>query len=62
MDIQIGDEIRITHLIGENNDYDGKTGKVIHIDSLGQLHGTWGDLAVIPDHDIFEKLDSDYIP
>jgi hypothetical protein len=35
-------------------DYDGRTGIVAHIDSLGQLHGSWGGLAVIPGADEYE--------
>ena len=37
---------------GEPN-YNGKEGVVHYIDSLGQLHGTWGGLAVIPETDRF---------
>lgn len=36
--------------------YNGKTGTITHIDSIGQLHGTWGGLAVIPGEDEFELL------
>ena len=35
------------------NDYNGKEGIVEYIDSIGQLHGTWGGLAVIPECDTF---------
>jgi len=52
----IGDTIRIFHLKGEDSSYDGMTGVIEHIDSLGQLHGTWGGLAVIPEEDDFEVL------
>lgn len=31
----------------------GKTGTVTSIDSIGQLHGTWGGLAIIPEVDEF---------
>lgn len=48
---RIGDRIRINHLEGEDNRYDGKEGIVTRIDDMGQLHGTWGGLAVIPDED-----------
>ena len=34
--------------------YAGKTGTVEHIDSIGQLHGTWGGLALIPGVDEYE--------
>ena len=48
-----GDRIRIIHLEGEDIRYDGREGTVEFIDSLGQLHGTWGGLAVIPEADRF---------
>ena len=37
--------------------YDGREGVVQHVDSLGQLHGTWGGLAVIPGEDSFKVLE-----
>jgi hypothetical protein len=40
------------------NDYNGKEGVVQHIDSIGQLHGTWGGLAVIPECDTFVVVKS----
>lgn len=52
--MKVGDKIRIIHLAGEDNRYDGKEGVITHIDSIGQLHGTWGGLAVIPTEDEFE--------
>jgi hypothetical protein len=55
-DVKEGDKIRIIHLEGEDNSYDGKEGTVDHIDSIGQLHGTWGGLAVIPGVDDFEII------
>jgi len=51
MKAEVGDTIRIIHLKGEDDRYDGRTGTVTHMDSLGQLHGTWGGLAVIPEED-----------
>ena len=33
--------------------YCGRVGVVTHIDSMGQLHGTWGGLAVIPGEDSY---------
>ena len=50
---RIGDTIRINHLEGEDNRYDGKEGIITSIDDRGQLHGTWGGLAVIPQEDDF---------
>lgn len=54
--IMVGDRIRIHHLEGEDCRYDGKVGVVEHIDGIGQLHGTWGGLAIIPGTDDFSKL------
>ena len=33
--------------------YAGKQGVITKIDDMGQLHGTWGGLAVIPGVDEF---------
>ena len=59
-----GDTIRIIRM----NDYGGKdlqarmyngrSGLVDYIDSLGQLHGTWGGLALIPEVDDFEIVET----
>ena len=56
MGIEIGTKIRINHLRDENDLYDGREGVVEHIDSIGQLWGAWGGLAVIPDVDDFEVI------
>lgn len=56
-DVKIGDVIRIIHLDGEDNKYDDKQGIIKSIDDLGQLHGTWGGVAVIPGVDEFEKVE-----
>ena len=56
MYVQIGDTIRITYMKGEPN-YAGKEGVVKTIDDFGQLFGTWGGLAVIPDMDDFEVIE-----
>ena len=50
---KVGQRIHIIHLQGEDNRYDGKEGVIEHIDGIGQLHGTWGGLAVIPEEDNF---------
>ena len=55
MDVKVGDRLRIIHLLMEL-DYDGVEGVVEHIDDEGQLHGTWGGLAVIPEVDTFEII------
>lgn len=54
--VKLGDKIRIIHLQGEDGRYDGKEGVVEYIDGIGQLHGTWGCLAVIPDYDEYVVL------
>jgi len=56
MKAKVGDKIRIIHLNGETDAYDGKEGTIEHIDSIGQLHGDWGGLAVIPEEDDFEII------
>lgn len=56
MEIEIGMNVKIIHLEGENEVYDGREGVVEHIDSIGQLWGTWGGLAVIQEVDDFEIL------
>lgn len=43
----------IIYLRDEDSRYDGNEGTIEFIDSLGQLHGTWGGLAVIPEVDRF---------
>lgn len=55
MNVKIGDEIKIISMQGEP-DYTGRTGIVMRIDSIGQLHGTWGGLAVIPEEDTFQII------
>ena len=49
--VGVGDKIEIVCMDGEPT-YEGRTGVVEYIDDIGQLHGTWGGLAVIPDVDI----------
>ena len=57
MSVRIGDRIRIIRLDDPyDNSYNGREGIVEHIDSFGQLHGTWGGLAVIPEEDEFIVL------
>jgi len=56
MEVSVGSTIRINHLKGEDTTYDGKIGRVTHVDDRGQLHGTWGGLAVIPEEDDFVVL------
>lgn len=51
--VKVGDRIRILHLRDEDTCYDGREGTVEFIDAIGQLHGSWGGLAVIPEVDSF---------
>lgn len=53
--VQIGDTLRIIEMKGEPQ-YAGKEGVVKVIDSIGQLHGTWGGCAIIPEEDDFEII------
>lgn len=53
--VKVGDVIRIVMMSGEPQ-YNGRTGVVRVIDDIGQLHGTWGGLAVQPENDEFEIL------
>ena len=52
---EVGDTIQIIEMLGEPN-YSGKSGVIRTIDSMGQLHGTWGGLAVIPEEDVFRII------
>ena len=58
--VKIGDTIRIIRMDDQGGkdlqarEYNGQTDIVEHIDSIGQLHGTWGGLAIIPEVDEFE--------
>lgn len=55
--VKVGDKIRIIRLEDPYaKDYAGREGVVEHIDSIGQLHGTWGGLAVIPGEDLFTVI------
>lgn len=59
--VKVGDTIRIIKMDDCGYDsavhaYAGKTGVVEHIDGIGDLHGTWGSLAVVPGADEFEVI------
>ena len=60
--VNIGDTIRIIRMEDaggrdtEAAGYAGRSGTVEFIDSIGQLHGTWGGLAIIPEVDEFVIL------
>lgn len=51
----IGKKIRIIWMNGEPQ-YMGREGVVTYIDDAGQIHGTWGGCALIPDDD-FEIIE-----
>jgi len=51
----IGKRLRITNMEGEPN-YAGKEGVCNYVDSMGQLHGSWGGLAIQPEHDSFKVV------
>ena len=61
--VNIGDTIRIIRMNDDGGKdlqarmYNGRSGTVEHIDSIGQLLGTWGGLGVIPGVDDFEVKD-----
>lgn len=50
--VKVGDKIRIDNMSGEPG-YCGLEGIVRSIDDVGQLHGSWGWVAVIPGEDSF---------
>lgn len=50
--VKVGDLIRIIQMKDEVG-YDGRFGIITSIDDAGQLHGTWGGLAVLPDADSY---------
>ena len=58
--VRIGDTIRIIRMNDDGGKdlqarmHDGRSGVVEHIDAIGQLHGTWVGLAVIPGVDEFK--------
>ena len=52
---KVGQKIRIIDMDGEPH-YTGREGVITHIDDMGQLHGTWGGLAVVPETDSYEII------
>ena len=58
IEVKVGDRIRIISLFDSYalDTYNGREGNVTFIDDAGQLHGTWGGLAIIPEEDEFEVL------
>ena len=53
--VKIGDKIKIISMNGEPQ-YAGKIGVVEHVDDAGQIHGTWGGCAIIPNVDEYEII------
>ena len=53
--VKIGDLIKVIKMEGEP-DYSNRVGTVTAIDGIGQLHGAWGGLAIIPEKDTYEIL------
>ena len=56
MNIKKGDTVKITEMQGEPH-YNGREGEVTHIDDIGQLHGSWGGLAIDPKIDKIKIID-----
>ena len=50
--IKIGDTIKIIKMEGEPQ-YEGHEGIVTYIDDAGQIHGTWGGCALVPEIDTY---------
>lgn len=55
MQYKIGMKIKIIEMKDEPM-YSNKVGIIKRIDDLGQLHGTWGSLAIIPKVDKIEII------
>lgn len=55
---KVGDTVKIINMAGEPH-YNGRSGVIDHIDSMGQLHGTWGGLAIVPEEDEIEIIEAD---
>ena len=55
---KVGNKIKIVNMQGEPQ-YTGKKGEITHIDDSGQLHGTWGGVAIIPEEDDIEIIEED---
>ena len=62
--VNIGDTIRIIRMEDAGGrdtqaaGYAGRIRTVEFIDSIKQLHGTWGGLAIIPEVDDFEIVET----
>ena len=56
MEVKVGDKIHILIMVGEPQ-YTDKEGIVTKVDDIGQIHGTWGGCALIPNEDEFEIVE-----
>ena len=50
--VKVGDKIKIINMEGEPH-YKDHEGVVTHIDDAGQIHGTWGGCAIVPEVDTY---------
>jgi hypothetical protein len=50
--VNVGDYIKIIKMKDEPQ-YTNREGMVTHIDDAGQIHGTWGGCAIVPEVDIY---------
>ena len=55
-EIKIGDTIKIISMKDEPH-YTNRVGVLTHIDDAGQIHGTWGGCAIIPEVDDFVVIE-----
>jgi len=61
-EFKVGDKIYIDRVDDNNGSdwqirmYEGREGVITHIDAIGQLHGTWGGIALNPKIDILSKV------
>ena len=61
LNVKIGDTVKIIAMYNPDQgtyetDYAGRVGTVTHIDDAGQIHGTFGGCAIIPECDSFVVL------
>lgn len=54
--VKVGDNIKIIKMLGEPS-YTGRVGIVEFIDGFGQLHGSWGGLAIQEDNDRYVVIE-----
>lgn len=59
MKYEVGMKVFIIHIVDDIQDYYGRVGVITHIDDIGQLHGTWGGIALIQAIDDFIILEDE---